>query len=338
MFKTPEEAAAFYEEIVAAEGIGDQGPRDQVTDGEDMDEEEYYCEWCGTGFVYKYELEDHEDECTKRKQWMCSEYGERRISNVASAWPCDRCQEVFDSKYSLARHYLSGPCRATGAAGDLTGEDAVWDGGANNRRRTRSRTELEDLVLELEDEQANAEERAKEEPGPSGKSTEEADIAQGDGGSTAAQVAIKAGTPASEPLNEVRSDPPSMQSNEKPPKRSKRSQHTTQIRGKGRVTVINKRTASDEAIVPMCSVECIVLENSFNGVDFYCLRWSDGRHTWHAQAKIKCPRLVHEFVELSPEVRAARAQTAPKEVSFDPLDTIEPPKCQKEASTALSGI
>ena len=87
----------------------------------------------------------------------------------------------------------------------------------------------QDLVLELEDEQANAEERAKEEPGPSGKSTEEADIAQGDGGSTAAQVAIKAGTPASEPLNEVRSDPPSMQSNEKPPKRSKRSQHTTQV-------------------------------------------------------------------------------------------------------------
>ena len=35
--------------------------------------------------------------------------------------------------------------RATGAAGDLTGEDAVWDGGANNRRRTRSRTELEVL-------------------------------------------------------------------------------------------------------------------------------------------------------------------------------------------------
>jgi len=157
-FDTSEEAAAFYEQVVASEGIGNGGVSAKQSRPAPVQQQQYdlYCDWCGTGFLQQAKLEVHEDTCLKRKEWLETEAERVKAAERPPTWPCEQCGEEFDSKYTLARHYITAHTKATSNK-IKSDEEISWEAsqelGNHNRRRTRSATEIEDLVMEMEDEQ-----------------------------------------------------------------------------------------------------------------------------------------------------------------------------------------
>ena len=153
----PEEAAAFYEETVASEGIGGGSKQRAPAPVCLPVTYDLYCDWCGTGFTEQSKLEMHEDTCAARKEWIAKEQ-ERSKPEAPPTWSCEQCGEEFDSKYTLARHYITAHTKTTSNK-IKSDEEISWEASQENinRRRTRSVTEIEDLVMEMEDEQEGGE-------------------------------------------------------------------------------------------------------------------------------------------------------------------------------------
>lgn len=341
IFESAKEAAQFYKQVIAQDEqpssnaagrkksrvVQQQHDEDyyEETDDEGAWDEEYYCEWCGVRRKTKHDLEDHEDMCAKRNEWLDGD-----IRGAAAAvFPCDRCQKQFDSKFSLARHYLS--C----LNGD--GED-LHSASEKNRRRTRSITELEDLVLELEEEgdidegqdsaakaalqaQTAAENACKFRDGKTVQGLGQ--LGQKARRDYSAQMTRHGVNQKANNLGHSRSGGKRTQSRAKQMSLKKARQQQNKLPKSDRPTIITKNMG--ESSQHLVGIQCIVKQVNIDGEVHYCLRWSDGRHTWHPQMKLKCPRVIQEFVALSSKDKAERARTMPAEVSHGPLDTVAVP-------------
>lgn len=119
-----------------------------------------------------------------------------------------------------------------------------------------------------------------------------------------------------------------------PPRPVKRRKKVVQVKvatasggPKGRPTIINRShpRACEGMTIRMCNILAIVAVEQRDGQSCYCLRWSDGRHTWQPETKLECPRLLAAFNELGDEEKKQMATTVPDVVPSGSLDTITPP-------------